>query len=177
MKPLLILIAGLLLACTSCDRNTPEQRVHRLLTDRTLTLATAESCTGGTIAARFTALPGASAYFLGGIVSYSNKSKDILLGVSPDSIAAYGVVSEQVVRLMAQGVQRVTGASHTIATTGIAGPTGGTTLQPVGTVWIAVATPTGVITQKILAKGNRNRIIRQAGTSAIEILEKELLAE
>lgn len=177
MKPLLIFTAGLLLACTGCCRNTLERRVHQLLTDHMLTLATAESCTGGSIAARFTALPGASAYFLGGVVSYSNKSKNNLLGVPADSIATYGVISEQVVRLMAEGALHATGASHAIATTGLAGPSGGTTLQPVGTVWIAVATPEGVVTQKIQAKGNRSQIIRQAGTAAIEMLEKELLTQ
>ena len=106
-----------------------------------ITLAIAESCTGGEIAARFTELPGASAYFKCGVVAYSNEAIHNLLEVDMDTILRYGAVSEQVAREMAEGVLRITRADYAVATTGIAGPTGGTAETPVGTVWIAVATP------------------------------------
>ena len=126
---------------------TMQELVHRILTERRQTLATAESCTGGVIASRFTAMPGASAYFLCGVVSYSNEAKIRVLGVDADTIARYGAVSEQVARQMAEGARRVAGADYAIATTGIAGPTGGSAEKPVGTVWIAVATPAGTVAQ------------------------------
>lgn len=174
MKPLFISFAVIFLACTSCHRTSPEQRVHDMMTDRMTTLATAESCTGGTIASRFTALPGASAYFKYGIVAYSNDAKQKILNISCDTIARYGVVSEMVVRKMAEHARQLAAADYAIATTGIAGPTGGTAEHPVGTVWIAVATPAHTTTALIHAEGDRSSIIRQAGNLAIELLEKEL---
>ena len=90
MNKLIVMLAALSLTA-SCNCFKPEKRVHRLLTDRTQTLAVAESCTGGTIAARFTAMPGASAYFKGGVVAYWNQTKELLLGISRDTIARYGV--------------------------------------------------------------------------------------
>lgn len=165
-----ILISG-------CSGNTPEQRVHRIMTDQMLTLATAESCTGGSIAARFTAQPGASAYFKCGVVAYSIDAKNRLLGVSCDTIARYGTVSEEVVRQMADGIRRVAGTHYGMATTGIAGPAGGTHETPVGTVWIAVSSPLGTTSQVIHAGGDREQIIREAGTRAIELLEEVLTAE
>ncbi|MFQ8804012.1 MAG: CinA family protein [Alistipes indistinctus] len=107
------------------------------------TLATAESRTGGNIAHRFTAMPGASDYFLGGVVAYSNEVKTALLGVDPDSLNRYGAVSRSIAEQMAEGVRRATGATYGISTTGTRGPTGGTPGKPVGTVWMAVATPEG----------------------------------
>ena len=111
-----------LLTLTACSSRAPEKRVHRILTERIQTLAIAESCTGGAIASRFTAMPGASAYFLCGVVSYSNASKHDVLGVDPDAIARHGAVSELVARQMAEGARRIAGADYAIATTGIAGP-------------------------------------------------------
>ena len=146
-------------------RQQPEERVHKLLTDRIQTLATAESCTGGTIAARFTAMPGASAYFKCGVVTYSLDAKQNFVNICCDTIARYGAVSEQVVRQMAEGVRHLANAHYAIATTGIAGPTGGTPEYPVGSVWIAVSSPL-----------RTTQIIREAGTAAIELLEEELLA-
>lgn len=121
MNKILALLAALALT-TSCCESKPEKRVHKLLMDRMLTLSVAESCTGGAIASRFTAMPGASAYFKGGAVAYWNQTKSLLLNVSADTIARYGVVSEQVVRQMAEGARRAADTHYAIATTGMAGP-------------------------------------------------------
>lgn len=165
-----------LLAFTACSRQQPEKRVHKILTDRIQTLAIAESCTGGTISARFTALPGASAYFKCGMVTYSLDAKQSFTYISCDTIARYGAVSEQVVCQMAEGVRHAANAHYSIATTGIAGPTGGTPEYPVGSVWIAVSSPLRTTARLIHAKGDRTRVIKQAGTAAIRLLEEELLA-
>ena len=157
---------GALLVLTSGMRQQPEERVHKLLTDRIQTLATAESCTGGTIAARFTAMPGASAYFKCGVVTYSLDAKQNFVNICCDTIARYGAVSEQVVRQMAEGVRHLANAHYAIATTGIAGPTGGTPEYPVGSVWIAVSSPLRTTARLIHAKGDRTQIIREAGTAA-----------
>ena len=151
-----------------------QQLVHQLLTERGKTLAVAESCTGGTIASRFTAMAGSSAYFLAGVVAYANEAKRDILGVNYDDIMRYGAVSEQVARQMAEGAQHITGADYAIATTGIAGPTGGTTQKPVGTVWIAVATPQGTIATLRPSGTDRSQIINRASAYAIEMLYKEL---
>ena len=175
-KILLSTATALMLSLTACSSHAPEKRVHRILTDRIQTLATAESCTGGTIAARFTAMPGASAYFKCGVVTYSLDAKQNFVNICCDTIARYGAVSEQVVRQMAEGVRHLANAHYAIATTGIAGPTGGTPEYPVGSVWIAVSSPLRTTARLIHAKGDRTQIIRKAGTAAIELLEEELLA-
>lgn len=155
---------------------TIEKLVHDMLLQRGATLAVAESCTGGTIAAKFTAIAGASQYFMAGIVSYSNASKCDILGVRMEDIEREGAVSECVARQMAEGARRVAGADYAIATTGIAGPTGGSELKPVGTVWIAVATPTGTIAQMRNSGTDRGQIISRASAYAIEMLYNELKA-
>ena len=154
-----------------------QELVHGLLTERRQTLATAESCTGGSIAVRFTALPGASAYFRCGVVAYSNDAKADILGVSADDIARYGAVSEQVARQMAEGARRVAGADYAIATTGIAGPTGGSEEKPVGTVWIAVATPERTVAQLRQCGSDRGQIIDRASAFAIGLLRDCLNGE
>ena len=121
------------------DCETLDELVHKMLVGSGKTLATAESCTGGTIASRLTAMAGASAYFKGGVVAYSNEVKENALGVKHATLAAHGAVSEETVREMVEGVRRRLGSDYAIATTGIAGPDGGTKEKPVGTVWIAVA--------------------------------------
>lgn len=148
--------------------------VHDLLTQRQQTLAVAESCTGGTIASRFTAMAGSSAYFLCGVVAYANEAKCQILGVDSQTIEHYGAVSEQVARQMAEGVRRISGADYAIATTGIAGPTGGSAQKPVGTVWIAVATPTHTVAVMRASGTDRGQIVNRASAYAIEMLYNEL---
>ena len=139
------------------------------------TLATAESCTGGNIAHRFTAMPGASEYFKGGVVAYSNEVKIALLGVDPESLNRYGAVSQSVAEQMAEGVRRATGATYGISTTGIAGPTGGTPEKPVGTVWMAVATPNGVFSRRMVFGSVRSQNIERASSNCINLLRLQLL--
>ena len=151
-----------------------EELVHNILTERGETLAVAESCTGGAIASKFTAQAGASAYFLCGVVSYSNESKSNVLRVKMSDIAQYGAVSEQVAIAMAQGVKGVSGANFAISTTGIAGPTGGSKEKPVGTVWIGVATPNRCYAVKKNCGTDRSQIISRATAYAISMLYEEL---
>ena len=114
-----------------------------LLKERQQTIATAESCTGGRLAAALNAQSGSSAYYMGSVVAYDNRIKEQVLGVAHNTLVEYGAVSEQTVREMAEGVRALMNTDYAIATSGIAGPTGGTKDKPVGTVWIAWATPTG----------------------------------
>ena len=153
---------------------TMQSLVHEVMRERGLTLAVAESCTGGTIASLFTAMAGASAYFLGGVVAYANEVKRDVLGVNYDDIMTHGAVSETVARQMAEGVRRTTGADYAIATTGIAGPAGGSEAKPVGTVWMAVATPTHTVAVMRNSGLDRGQIISRASAYAIELLYKEL---
>lgn len=154
-----------------------QELVHETLVRRGQTLATAESCTGGVIASRFTALPGASAYFRCGVVAYSNEAKADVLGVHAADIARYGAVSEQVARQMAEGARRIAHADFAVATTGIAGPTGGSPEKPVGTVWIAVATPDRTIAECRQCGADRGQIISRASAFAIGMLKDELNAK
>ncbi len=144
--------------------------VARLLVERSATLAVAESCTGGRIAAQIVEKEGASRFFLCGVVSYSNESKSKILGVSAESIERYGAVSRQVAEQMAEGVRRISGADYGVATTGIAGPSGGSAAKPVGTVWIAVAGPTGVTARRMCYGRLREQNIERASASALNML-------
>ena len=120
-----------------------EVRLGQLLLRKGLTMGTAESCTGGKIASLMTSVAGSSAYFVGGVVSYTNEVKHQVLGVSSEALDRYGAVSQAVVEQMAQGATRVLGCDCAVATSGIAGPGGGTPAKPVGTVWIAACHGTG----------------------------------
>ncbi len=151
-----------------------EELVHNILIDRGLTLAVAESCTGGAIASKFTAQAGASAYFLCGVVSYSNEAKSNVLGVKMSDIAQYGAVSEQVAKAMAEGARVISGANFAISTTGIAGPTGGSKEKPVGTVWIGVATPKHSFAVCKNCGTDRSQVISRATAYAIAMLYDEL---
>ena len=148
-------IAGQYIVGEDCE--TLAELTHKTLTERGLTLATAESCTGGTIASQLTAQAGASAYFKGGVVAYSNEVKECALGVRHSTLEAHGAVSEETAREMAEGVRTRLGADLAIATTGIAGPDGGTREKPVGTVWIAVADATHTEAQLLSFPGRRRQ--------------------
>lgn len=156
---------------------SPESYAARLLTERGLTLAVAESCTGGRIASRFTAIEGASAYLLCGVVAYSNQAKENILGVSPESLARHGAVSREVAIQMAEGVRRISGADYALATTGIAGPGGGTDEKPVGTVWIALATAGGTVAECFRYGRLRAQNIERSATQAINMLRGALTAK
>ena len=147
-----------------------EEIVARILTESGQTVATAESCTGGAIARLMTSIQGSSAYFKGSIVAYANEVKENILQVNPRDIQQYGAVSEQTVRQMAVNVRRLLCADYGIATSGIAGPTGGTTNKPVGTIWIAVATATQTVTKLLQYGNNRENNIQRTANAALNLL-------
>src|ERR1700749_465085 len=154
-----------------------ETKIVRLLSERKQTLALAESCTGGYIAHRVTNVPGASAIFFAGLVTYSNEAKQRFLGVRAETLAANGAVSEPVAREMAEGARRASQTDYAIAVTGIAGPGGGTAEKPVGTVFIALASPRGVTAKKMLNPWERVTFKEVTATQALEMLRADLLAE
>lgn len=135
-------------------------------------LGIAESCTGGNISKSITDKPGASAYFLGSIVSYANEVKTDVLGVQPETLAAFGAVSEQTAREMAVGARRVLKADVGLSITGIAGPDGGTEDKPVGTIWLAIATAKGVSAKHLLLSGDRHAIREAATAEALSFLDE-----
>lgn len=139
-----------------------------------LMLATAESCTGGMIAALFTEIAGSSAAFECGFVTYSNTSKTTMLGVDADIIKTRGAVSEEVARAMALGAREKSGADITISVTGIAGPSGGSKEKPVGLVYIAVASANGVIAEKTIFDGDRESIRLQTLAKALTMTENTI---
>lgn len=140
--------------------------VGKLLRNKSATLATAESCTGGELGHQITEISGASDYYLGGVITYSNQLKEQLLGVSADTLANYGAVSSKTAQEMASGCRKLFKSDFAIATTGIAGPTGGTEEKPLGTVWIAIASKNGVVSQKYVFRTTRaqhqERTVNQA---------------
>ena len=137
------------------DQETMEEVLGRKLRERGETLAVAESCTGGLVAHRLTNISGSSDYFMRGYVTYSNEAKIELLGVPAEIIATHGAVSEASARAMAEGVRRKSGTTYGLATTGIAGPTGGTPEKPVGLVWVALASPETVTAQHLVFTNER----------------------
>lgn len=149
---------------------SPAEILLSRLRAKGLTLATAESCTGGNIAHSITSVAGCSDTFLGAVVSYANSVKAGLLGVDPADIERYGAVSEQVVMQMAIGACRATGADCAVATSGIAGPGGAMPGKPVGTVWMAAATPAGCVSRLMRLPGDRQRVIDRATTEATLLL-------
>ena len=155
------------------DLETLPQLVAQTMKQRRLTLATAESCTGGTLAAQLTAMPGASEYYLGGIVAYSNQTKESTLGVSHETLQAHGAVSQETVIQMAEGARQRLQADYAVATTGVAGPGGGTPQKPVGTVWIAVSSDAGT-TAKLLKFGDRRAQTVERACNAVwsELIHK-----
>ena len=147
-----------------------QKRVGKLLIEKRLTVATAESCTGGGIAARLTSVAGSSAYVRGGIVSYQNDVKEELLGVNPDTIYKYGVVSEQTVVEMVKGAMKSLKTDCAMATTGIAGPGGEEPGKPVGTIWIAAAWGEKIVTFKQEGDEGRLKNIEKAIRNGLEML-------
>lgn len=165
------ILGNLIIAGT--DLNAEELLLDALRELR-LTVATAESCTGGNIAHRITMIPGASDFYPGSVVSYSNDVKMNILGVDAAVLDAYGAVSEPVARQMAEGARRALGADCAVATSGIAGPSGGSPEKPVGTVCMAFATPEGTDTATFHFPGDRARVIDRASTTALIELAKRL---
>lgn len=157
------------------EQESLEQYIGKLLLEQNSLLATAESCTGGYLAHLITAIPGASAYFQGSVIAYANAIKEDVLGVSPQTLATHGAVSEATVREMVPGALRVTGADVAVAISGIAGPDGGTPEKPVGTIWLAVGDRQH--TQTLLLKAGKDRVknIQYASYHALNFLRHFLL--
>lgn len=147
-----------------------ETKIVQILTDRQQWLVTAESCTGGLIAHRVTNVPGASAVFFGGFITYSNAAKQQFLGVSGETLQRYGAVSEAVAREMAEGARQVARADYGIAVTGIAGPGGGSAEKPVGTVFIAIASTKGTEVKQCFFPGERLAFKEATANQAFEQL-------
>ncbi len=158
---------------TEGEEDTVEKQFGGMLRSCGKTVATAESCTGGYIAHLITSVAGCSEYYKGGVVAYTNEMKVNFLGVDAADIEQFGAVSEPVVRQMADGVMKLTGADYAIATTGVAGP-GGTEEKPVGTVWIGSATPKRTIARRFVFSYTRERNIAKAAVKAMELLMEEL---
>ncbi|MFC2106817.1 competence/damage-inducible protein A [Bacteroidota bacterium] len=159
------------------DKETLEAIIGNLMLKNKASLSTAESCTGGNIAHLITTVPGSSKYFLGSVVAYSNKVKMDLLGVKEETLIAHGAVSEECVIEMAIGIKTKLSTDYSIAVSGIAGPDGGTETKPVGTIWIAVSGPSQIIAKKFTFGNNRERNIRTASVSALNLLRKVLISE
>lgn len=157
------------------DSDELETVIGTLLMNSNATVATAESCTGGYVANQITSVPGSSRYYEGSVVSYSNDVKMNVLGVSRETLEAYGAVSEQTAREMAEGARRLLNTTFAISTTGIAGPDGGTAEKPVGTVWIACATPEETFTQLLTLRNNRKINIELTCSYALNLLRKTIL--
>lgn len=153
-----------------------ETVIVRLLTESKRTLALAESCTGGFVANRITNVPGASAVFLAGLVTYANQAKENFLGVSAETLAAHGAVSEAVAREMAEGARQRTGSDYAISITGIAGPSGGTPEKPVGTVFIGLARNGPTIVKQFRNNYDRETFKFTTSQQALDLLRRELLS-
>ena len=159
------------------DDDTLAAAVGRLLAAGHCTLAVAESCTGGLIGRQLTDVPGASTYFLGGVIAYANEAKAALLGVASATLAAHGAVSAPAAVEMARGVQARLGTDYALAVTGVAGPGGGTPAKPVGLVYLGLATPAGVTAREQRYGELPRELIRQrAAAAALDWLRRELLA-
>jgi len=159
------------------DKQTLEEVVGQLLKDRKLRLATAESCTGGYLAHQLTTIPGSSAYFKGSIVAYSNEIKEKCLEVKPETLKLHGAVSEETVIEMVKGALKLLEVDIAVATSGIAGPGGGTPDKPVGTIWMAVGNKKNVKTRKLQLGKERLRNIQYTSTQALNMIRKFLLEE
>ena len=157
------------------DDDLLEEKVGKLLVKRKQTVAIAESCTGGKISELITSVAGSSLYFKGSVIAYSNEIKTGILGVREDIIEKYGAVSEAVVRAMAVNIRKIYNTNYAVASSGIAGPTGGTPQKPVGTTWICVASEDKIIASKYNLGKQRGRNILKASITALNMLRKLIL--
>lgn len=162
-------------AIFSLENEDLEQATGSLLIANNETLSVAESCTGGYISHLITSIPGSSSYFLGGVVSYSNEAKMNVLNVKQETLTNFGAVSEQTVKEMAEGVRKVLNSTYGIATTGIAGPDGGTKDKPVGTVWLAVSDGKKTEARKLTLGNQRTVNIQYSGVAALNLLRRFII--
>jgi nicotinamide-nucleotide amidase len=158
------------------DEKSLEMVIGELLKDKKQTICTVESCTGGKIAQLITSIPGSSVYYKGSIIAYDNSVKRDLLDVPESLLKNYGAVSEQVVKCMANGGRKLLKADYSVATSGIAGPDGGTESKPVGTVWIAVASDKGTLTEKYVFGNERNVNIKRFSIAALSLIRKQIIS-
>ncbi|MBQ8608257.1 MAG: CinA family protein [Bacteroidaceae bacterium] len=154
----------------SVETKVISKEISELMWKDGRTLSTAESCTAGNIAAAITAIPGSSQYYKGGVVAYANQVKENLLRVNVDTIETYGVVSEETVCEMVKGAMETLNTDYAIATSGIAGPGGGTHELPVGTIWIAVGSRNKIVTMKLEGDEGRDQNIARATSSALHLM-------
>jgi nicotinamide-nucleotide amidase len=154
---------------------TLEDAIGNLLLEKAKTIATAESCTGGYLAHAFTKIAGSSRYYIGGIVAYSNEVKIKQLGVKSETLEAHGAVSEETIREMAEGVRKALGTDIGVATSGIAGPDGGSEQKPVGTIWIALADEKGTYSQKLQLPFDRLRNIYFTTVLVLDLIRRKVL--
>jgi nicotinamide-nucleotide amidase len=154
--------------------DTLESVVYDILKDNKLTLSIAESCTGGRISGMITSIPGSSEIFMGGVVAYSNNSKIDILGVNGETIEQFGAVSRECAEEMASGIRNLLNSDYSLAVTGITGPSGGTPNKPTGTVWVAVSSKKGVISESIIFAGDRERNTVRFASFALNKLRLEL---
>ena len=162
---------------TGTDKDALEEVVGKLLVEKGLTVALAESCTGGLIAERLTSVPGSSRYLLGGIVAYSNAVKEKILGVSSKLLEQYGAVSEQTALAMAKGVREIIGADLGLSVTGIAGPDGGSPEKPVGLVYIGLTDGTVNLCSKFNFAGRRESVRLSTSNMALNMVKLYLMKE
>jgi nicotinamide-nucleotide amidase len=154
-----------------------EYAIGRMLKECKQTVSVAESCTGGYVSHLITKVAGSSAYFMGSVVSYSNEAKMNVLGVKPETLEAHGAVSEETIKEMAEGVRKVMNTDYGIATSGVAGPDGGTDEKPVGTIWLAVASKENTIARKILMTKQRDTNIQYGSIAALNLLRKMIVGD
>lgn len=159
------------------NSETMTEVIGQMLKNKGKTLAVAESCTGGYISHLITSVPGCSDFYKGSVTAYSNDIKEKIIGVKSSTLIKYGAVSEDVAKEMAIGAMQVLNADFALATTGIAGPGGGTSEKPVGTVWLAVASKNGVTAQKYVFGDNRERNISRSSQTALQMLRRVVLKE
>lgn len=154
-----------------------EFAIGRMLKEKNQTVSVAESCTGGYVSHLITKVPGSSVYFMGSVVSYSNEAKMNVLGVKSETLEKFGAVSEETIREMAEGVRKVMNTDFGIATSGVAGPDGGSPDKPVGTIWLAVASKNRTIARKILMTQQRDTNIQYGSVAALNLLRKMIIGD